>query len=100
MKMMTSKEIKDHYGEFSESARRETVVHTSHGRPTLVTISIDRARKIPELRRDLDTPEAKDRNDRLSRLLALGGIGVALAGEVSAEELAERSRIFRGNEPS
>jgi hypothetical protein len=41
MKRMTSKEIKDHYGEFSETARRETVVHTSHGRPTLVTISVE-----------------------------------------------------------
>jgi len=47
MKSMSSKEIKDRYGAFAEAARREPVVHTSHGRPTLVTISIDRARSLP-----------------------------------------------------
>jgi hypothetical protein len=53
MKTMTSKEIKDHYGAFTEAVRREPVVHTSHGRPTLVSISIDLARSIPELQTEL-----------------------------------------------
>ena len=47
---MSSKEIKDHYGDFVETARREPVIHTSHGRPTLLTLSIEDARRIPELR--------------------------------------------------
>jgi hypothetical protein len=98
MKVMTSKEIKDHYGDFTEVARRETVVHTSHGRPTLVTISIDRAKQIPELRHDLNQPETTDRQVRLARLLSLGGIGEALAGKISASELKARSQAFRGND--
>lgn len=53
MKTMSSKEIKDHYGAFAETARREVVIHTSHGRPTLVTMSIDRARSIPQLQAEL-----------------------------------------------
>ncbi len=97
MKLMTSKEIKDRYGDFTEVARRETVVHTSHGRPTLVTISIDRAKKIPELSRDLNLPQANDKQERLSRLLALGGIGVKVASSVSPDELDAISRKFRGN---
>lgn len=59
MKTMSSKEIKDHYGVFVETARRELVVHTNHGRPTLVTMSIDRARSIPELKNELDQLEAE-----------------------------------------
>jgi hypothetical protein len=51
---MSSKEIKDHYGRFVETARREPVVHTSHGRPILVTISIDLALSIPELRVEIE----------------------------------------------
>ena len=99
MKVMSSKEIKDRYGDFAETARRETVVHTSHGRPTLVTISIDRAKEIPELRYDLSPQETNSRQDRLSRLLSLGGVGVALAGPLSPEELNARSQVFRGNSP-
>jgi prevent-host-death family protein len=57
MKKMSSKEIKDRYGEFVDAARREPVVHTSHGRPTLVTLSIDHARQIPALRDRLDAME-------------------------------------------
>lgn len=98
MKTMSAKEIKDHYGAFTEAARREPVVHTSHGRPTLVTISIDRARGIPQLRDDIGATDISDKNDRVARLLAMGGIGVKLVGVQSAESLARRSREFRGNE--
>jgi hypothetical protein len=98
MKSMSSKEIKDHYGAFAETARREPVVHTSHGRPTLVTISIDRARQLPGLREELGVPAERDRKVRLARLLAYGGIGVELVGEQTPDQLAERSRAFRGNE--
>jgi hypothetical protein len=96
---MSAKEIRDHYGAFVEAARREPVVHTNHGRPTLVTISIDRARTIPQLRADLENAsERDDRKDRFARLLALGGSGVKAAGAPSATSLAHRSRDFRGNE--
>src|SRR5579863_6603207 len=97
MKSMSSKEIKDRYGAFAEAARREPVVHTSHGRPTLVTISIDRARELPGLREELGPPGDADRSARLSRLLALGGVGEALVGKQSPKRLAERSRRFRGD---
>ena len=95
---MSSKEIKDRYGAFVEAARREPVVHTSHGRPTLVTISIDRALRLPGLREELAAPADLDRQERLARLLELGGVGVGLVGEQAPERLAARSRAFRGDE--
>jgi hypothetical protein len=98
MKSMSSKEIKDRYGAFVEAARREPVVHTSHGRPTLVTISIDRARSLPGLREELPAPADADRQKRLARLLVMGGVGVGLVGEQTPEQLAKRSRAFRGDE--
>jgi|SRR5450631_2575265 hypothetical protein len=98
MKSMSSKEIKDRYGAFVEAARREPVVHTNHGRPTLVTISIDRARSLPGLREELGAPDDADRQARLARLLAMGGIGVRLAGKQTPAQLTARSRQFRGNE--
>ena len=98
MKSMSSKEIKDRYGAFAEAARREPVVHTSHGRPTLVTISIDRARSLAGLREELGAPEGGDRQARLARLLALGGIGARLVGKRTPAQLAARSRKFRGSE--
>ena len=98
MIVMSSKAIKDHYGVFADAARREPVVHTSHGRQTLVTISIDKALEIPELRDAISGSDAANRQGRLSRLLALGGAGAGLVGTTSAEELAARSRHFRGND--
>ena len=99
VKTMSAKEIKDRYGVFAETARREPVVHTNHGRPTLVTISIDRARCIPQLRSVLEGAGlGDDRKDRVARLLALGGAGVKTVGKQSAESIARRSREFRGNE--
>jgi hypothetical protein len=94
----SSKEIKDRYGAFAEAARRETVVHTSHGRPSLVTISIDRARTLPGLREELGAPTDTDRITRLDRLLRLGGSGARLVGNQSTEDLVSRSQAFRGNE--
>jgi hypothetical protein len=98
MKSMSSKEIKDHYGVFAEAARREPVVHTSHGRPTLVTISIERARKLPGLREELRFVTDADRDARLKRLIDLGGSGERLLGAQSAKDLAARSHAFRGND--
>src|SRR5260370_38267905 len=98
MKSMSSKEIKDRYGAFAEAARRETIVHASRGRPTLVTISIDRGRKLPGLREELGGPSATESRARLDRLLRLGGSGTGLAGNPSPAELTARSRAFRGNE--
>ncbi len=98
MKLMSSKEIKDHYGAFSDTARRETVVHTSHGRPTLVTISVDRAKGIPELNREISAAAAIDKTEMLARLRIFAGVGVALVGSQLAEDLDERSRHFRGND--
>lgn len=95
---MSSKEIKDQYGAFVEAARRELVVHTSHGRPTLVTMSIDRARSIPQLQGDLPTEPNIDRKQKFERLIAMAGIGVKLVGEQSRESLEKRSREFRGND--
>ena len=98
MKSMSSKEIKDRYGAFAEAARREPVVHTSHGRPTLVTISIDRARSLPGLREEVGASEDGDPQARLARLLALGGIGARVVGKRTPAQLAARSRKFRGSE--
>jgi len=98
MKTMSAKEIKDRYGAFAEAARREPVVHTNHGRATLVTISIDRARSIPQLRDELGGAALTDNKDRVARLVGMAGMGAKWAGEPSAEDLARRSREFRGNE--
>jgi len=98
MIQMSSKANKDHYGEFAEAARRGPVVHTSHGRQTLVTISIERAREIPELRDAIGGIDQADRQMRLARLLALGGAGAKLPGAASPEELDALSQYFRGNE--
>lgn len=99
MKTMSAKEIKDRYGLFVEAARREPVIHTNHGRATLVTISIDRARSIPQLRAELDSAAlGDDKRVRLTRLIALGGAGVKLVGEQTAESLIQRSGAFRGHE--
>lgn len=53
MRRMSSKQIKDHYGDFIETARREPVIHTNHGRPIAVTIPLETARQIPELKAEL-----------------------------------------------
>lgn len=99
MKTMSSKEIKDRYGAFAEAARREPVVHTSHGRPTLVTISIDRARSIPQLRGDIEgLAQGDDRQARMARLLALAGAGVKAVGAQPEDDLARRNQEFRGDE--
>jgi hypothetical protein len=98
MKMMSSKEIKDRYGEFTETARREPVVHTTHGRPTLVTISIDRAKGIPELSREISTSQSLGKQEKLARIRQFAGIGVKLVGQQTVEELDKRSREFRGND--
>jgi len=97
MKFMSSKEIKDRYGAFAEAARRETIIHTSHGRPTLVTISIDRARTIPELKGELGGNTGADRKEQLARLLAMGGIGERIVGKQPVARLRARSRFFRGS---
>ncbi|MGB8816970.1 MAG: hypothetical protein WCC66_03520 [Rhizobiaceae bacterium] len=98
MKLMSSKDIKDRYGHFSDTARRETVVHTSHGRPTLVTISVDRARSIPELNREISAGSAIDKTDLLARVHSFAGIGIELVGCQSAKDLDLRSSQFRGND--
>ena len=98
MKSMSSKEIKDRYGAFAEAARREPVVHTSHGRPTLVTISIERARRLPGLREELRLPTGADLDAQLNRLIGLGGSGEGLVGAQSPKDLAARSLAFRGDE--
>jgi hypothetical protein len=90
MKPRSSKEIKDRYGAFAETARREP-------RPTLVTISIDRARSLPGLRGELDGPVVADRQERLARLLEMGGVGVGLVCEQTRAQLAARGRAFRGD---
>jgi hypothetical protein len=54
VKLMPSKQIKDHYGAFQELARKHPIIHTSHGRKTLLTISIEKAMNIPELRSEIE----------------------------------------------
>ena len=99
MQKMSAKEIKDRYGLFVEAARREPVIHTNHGRPTLVTISIDRARSIPQLRAELEGLGVDDdRKARAARLLTLAGAGVQIVGEQSAQSLERRSDAFRGHD--
>ena len=98
MKFMLSKQITDRYRAFARLARREPVFPVSQERQTLVTISIDRARRLPGAREQLGAPSDGDRQARLARLLALGGIGARLVGEQTPAQLAARSRQFRGNE--
>jgi hypothetical protein len=84
--------IKDHYGEFNEVARRNTVVHTNHGRPTLVTVSIDRAREIPDLKADLAEFET---NQRKGALTAFIGAGEQFSRFKSTDEIVASVRNLR-----
>lgn len=92
MKTMSSKEIKDRYGLFAETARRESVLHTSHGRPTLVTISIERAKAIPELRAELSGEEGRKKTNALLDAL---GKGTHLSAYRDEEEVVDALRRAR-----
>ena len=39
MRLMSSKNIKDHYGEFVNTTCQQGVIHTSHGRTVLVSLA-------------------------------------------------------------
>lgn len=71
-----------------EEARRRTKLSRSE--------LIERAilEEMPRLIERAASPD--ERRLALDRLLALGGSGAAAAGYPTAEELAERSRSFRG----
>lgn len=92
MKTMSSKEIKDHYGRFTETARRELVVHTSHGRPTLVTLSMERAKAIPELEAELSGEEPRKKTNALLDAL---GKGAHLSAYRDEEDVVETLRRMR-----
>lgn len=66
-------------------------------RAPLVTISIDRASTLPGLREELAAPKEVDQQERLARLLGMGGVGVRLVGEQTPERLAACGRAFRGD---
>lgn len=92
MKTMSSKDIKDHYGDFVEAARREPVVHTNHGRPTLVTISFERAQSIPELSADI-SPAKTEKCGNV--LLEAMGKGTKLSAFKSTAEVDKFVRDMR-----
>ncbi len=92
MKTMSSKEIKDRYGLFAETARREPVVHTSHGREILVTLSIERARAIPELCAELGSGANRARRNVLLEAL---GKGEGLSAYKSAKDVGAALRRAR-----
>lgn len=60
-------------------------------------VSIAPAQDMQDLGGALVGTDQTNRRERLTRLLALGGAGVALNGPSTSDELAARSQYFRGN---
>ena len=46
MRLMSSKNIKDHYGEFVNTARQQRVIHTSHDRTVLVSLAFEKFARV------------------------------------------------------
>jgi prevent-host-death family protein len=99
MKVMSSKDIKNHYGEFVETARRERVTHTHHGRPILVTMSIEEAKALDALKdAAAQVPglgEARKRN----KLIELAGKWRHLERFKSDQEIVDSIRKLRDEGP-
>jgi hypothetical protein len=90
---MSAKQIKDHFGAFVETARREPVIHTHHGREVLVTMSIEKAHEhhvLPKL------PHAKPTTPvKRNALLDIIGKWHHLSAYKSDEEILETIRAMR-----
>ena len=73
MQLISSKKIKDHYGAFVDTARKQGVVHTSHGRKTLVTLSFEAFEELayavsdkkPEYKIALETLKRKENSQSI-----------------------------------
>lgn len=100
MQLMSSKKIKDHYGEFVNTARKQGVVHTSHGRTTLVTLSFEEFEELanavsdkkPEYKTALETLRSKESN---KSILDFAGAGTAHSKFKSTCEVDDFIRNLR-----
>jgi hypothetical protein len=94
---MSAKQIKDHFGAFVETARREPVVHTHHGREVLVTMSVEKAREhdILPSQTSVEPPVPVKRN----ALLDLIGVGRKYSIYKSGEDVDRAIRKMRDEGP-
>jgi hypothetical protein len=99
MKTMTSKDIKNHFGTFVETARRERVEHTYHGRRILVTMPVAEADALDALQRSaaLDRPEDQPRKP--NKILELAGKWQHLGRFDSDQDVVDSIRKLRDEGP-
>lgn len=92
---MSAKQIKDHFGAFVETARREPVIHTHHGREVLVTMSVEKAREHEILPR----PKSDQVPAKRNALLDLIGVGRKYSIYKSGEDVDRAIRKMRDEGP-
>ena len=100
MQVMPSKMIKDRYGEFVEIARKQGVVHTSHGRTTLVSLSFERfeelAKAVSEIKPEYSMElEALKHKKKAKTILDFAGVGAPHSEFQSKEEVDSFIRNLR-----
>jgi prevent-host-death family protein len=98
MKVMSSKDIKNHYGEFVETARRERVTHTHHGRPILVTMSIEEAKALDALKETAELSGLGEPPKR-NKLIELAGKWRHLERFKSDQDIVDSIRKLRDEGP-
>jgi prevent-host-death family protein len=94
MKTMTSTEIKNHFGEFIETARREPVVLTQHGRKVLMAMPIEEAEELRALK-ERSAQQQPAAPAKRNALLDLIGKGRKYSSYKSDEEILEAIRAMR-----
>jgi prevent-host-death family protein len=99
MKTMTSTEIKNHFGDFVETARREPVVMTQHGRKVFMALPIEEAEKLRALKERSPEQEQPAKPVKRNALLDLLGKGREYSIYKSAEDIDRAIRKMRDEGP-
>jgi prevent-host-death family protein len=99
MKIMTSTEIKNHFGDFVEAARREPVVMTQHGRRVFMAMPIEEAEELRALRESPTEPKLPAKPMKRNLLFELAGKGRQHSIYKSAEDIDRAIRQMRDEGP-
>jgi prevent-host-death family protein len=96
---MTSTEIKNHFGDFIETARREPVVMTQHGRKVFMAMPIEEAEKLRALKDQTAEPKPPAKPAKRNLLFELAGKGRHLSAYKSDEDIVNSIRAMRDEGP-
>ena len=99
MKTMSSKDIKNHYGQFVETARRERVEHTHHGRRILVTMPVEEADALDEIRNAAKRQSTAIQPRKPNKLIELAGKWRHLGRFESGQDVVDSIRKLRDEGP-